>query len=236
MLIHLQRSNLSIFELSCGLVFIFFISLYNNAYAAGDFAYSRYGATPAGIKNNNSRTRQHYLKPVLHKGVLLVAAENLIDPNFGRTVILITKLNKKGTAGLVLNRRTRIPIARALPRILQIIPVPDYLYNGGPVSPDSVNLMVISETPLPKANNIFDKIYLVDTLELFNEIIAKQIDTKFIRLYSGSAGWAPGQLESELMRGDWYLWHASEDIIFNNSPDTIWKELIQIVTAKWVMN
>lgn len=220
MLVRFQKqSHAFLSGISACFVLNIFISFYNCAYAT-----------------DNTQQVQHYSGPGLQKGVLLIAAEKLSDPNFGRTVILITEFNKAGTVGLVLNKRTRIPIAKALPQILQIVPVPDYLYNGGPVIPDSVNLLVSTETPVAKANKIIDNIYLVDTLDLLNKIITKNMDIRFIRLYAGFASWAPGQLESELIRGDWYLWHASEDIVFSKSPDTVWEELIRIVTAKWVMN
>lgn len=231
------NSGLSFFKITVVLGFTIFVFPYNYVCAAtiADWQ-NTFSLAATNSHDSNATTGLHYLNPVLHKGVLLIAAENLVDPNFSRTVILVTEINEEGTSGLVLNRRTSIPIARALPQILKIFPAPDYLYTGGPVTANAVNLLVNTDTPLSKANNIIDHIYLINTLELFNKIIVKNINIKSIRLYSGIAAWAPGQLESELIRGHWYLWHASEDIIFNKTPDSIWEGLIKIVTARWVLN
>lgn len=188
--------------------------------------------TATQIKNENG---YHLSNPSLKKGVLLIAARKLQEPVFEKTVILITEYSNDGTTGIVINRRTKIPVAQALPQLTELLPVLEHLYIGGPVMPNAINLLMSSKNELVNAKKIFDDIYLIDTLELFNDVFANHPDTEYIRIYSGYAGWAPGQLESELMRGDWYLWHTSRDMVFNNSPELLWQELIQVVTAKWVM-
>ena len=238
MLVRLAKQSTGIvLELLVGFTLVLF-HLCDNRLLAAEYDYYRQPALAITFNTNadHLKTKQPQLSPILGKGVLLVAAKTLLDPNFERTIVLITEFNDEGTAGLVLNRRTIIPAAQAIPQILQILPTLKHLYIGGPVIPSAIRLLVASETEIPKANNIVDKIYLIDTLELFNEVIAHITDTGFIRLYTGSASWAPGQLESELMRGHWYLWHADTDIIFNQHPEILWDELIQIVTARWVMN
>ncbi|HKK16201.1 MAG TPA: YqgE/AlgH family protein, partial [Gammaproteobacteria bacterium] len=55
------------------------------------------------------------------------------------------------------------------------------------------------------------------------------------RLFSGFAGWAPGQLETEIRRGDWHTWQANAAIIFSQAPDELWGDLIDLASAKWVM-
>ncbi|OGT71714.1 MAG: hypothetical protein A2W76_04125 [Gammaproteobacteria bacterium RIFCSPLOWO2_12_47_11] len=172
--------------------------------------------------------------PGLAEGVLLIAGKKLNDPNFEKTVILITEFDSKGTAGLVINRRTKIPVAEALPELQKMIPILDHLYIGGPVAVNNINLLIKSETSLATAKQVTNGIYLINTLAQFNQLVLDDIKPENFRLFSGFAGWAPGQLESELIRGDWYLWHASTETVFNPVPENIWHELIQIVSAKWV--
>ena len=45
------------------------------------------------------------------KGQLLISQPGLVDPNFRRTVVLVTEHTKEGAFGLVLNRRTRQTVA-----------------------------------------------------------------------------------------------------------------------------
>ena len=172
--------------------------------------------------------------PALAKGVLLIAGKELRDPNFEKTVVLITEYDAKGTVGLVINRRTKIPVSEALPELQKILPIFDHLYIGGPVAMNSINLLIRSGVPLTDAIQVTDDIYLIDTLEQFNKLSPDEIEPDNLRLFSGFAGWAPGQLESELIRGDWHLWHSSTETVFDSVPENVWHDLIRLVSAKWV--
>ena len=44
------------------------------------------------------------------------------------------------------------------------------------------------------------------------------------RIFSGCAGWAPGQLEGELARGDWHVVPATAGSLFDCCPYTMWDE------------
>ena len=48
------------------------------------------------------------------KGQLLVAGADLFDPNFRRTVVLVTEHNDEGALGLVLNRPAEATVDEAL--------------------------------------------------------------------------------------------------------------------------
>lgn len=189
---------------------------------------------PATIKKDNSGQSEHLFNPTLKKGVLLVAAKNLFDPNFEKTVILITEYNEDGTLGLVINKPTEITVEEALPKLSHYMPYLDYLYLGGPVATTSVSLLLKTETAMPGTNQVIAGIYQVNSLDLFNVLLLDKIDKRYIRLYAGVTGWAPGQLETELIRGSWYIWHADINLIFSSEPEILWDELIRKVTAKWV--
>jgi len=42
------------------------------------------------------------------------------------------------------------------------------------------------------------------------------------RVFSGYAGWAPGQLETEIRAGGWYATEASPSLIFGDQTD-LWR-------------
>jgi putative transcriptional regulator len=54
------------------------------------------------------------------------------------------------------------------------------------------------------------------------------------RVYAGHAGWAPGQLDNEIARGDWYVLPAERKFIFHPRPSEVWRELIQRVDIQVV--
>ena len=52
------------------------------------------------------------------QGSLLIASPSLLDPNFRRTVVLVTEHSEDGAAGLVINRPSPSPVAiRACARL-----------------------------------------------------------------------------------------------------------------------
>jgi putative transcriptional regulator len=50
-------------------------------------------------------------------------------------------------------------------------------------------------------------------------------------MYSGYAGWAPGQLEAELARGDWHLLPAEAKLVFDEHPEGVWEALSRLLEA-----
>jgi putative transcriptional regulator len=47
-----------------------------------------------------------------------------------------------------------------------------------------------------------------------------------LRVFSGYAGWKPGQLEAEVEKGYWLLREADAEILFNTEPGLIWRKLL----------
>ena len=53
----------------------------------------------------------------LGKGVFLIAAPSLRDPNFRQTVVLLCEHGPEGALGVVVNRPTAMSISEALPHV-----------------------------------------------------------------------------------------------------------------------
>src|SRR5579872_1662203 len=73
-------------------------------------------------------------------GRLLVAAPQLADPNFARTVVLVIEHDEPGAVGVVLNRPLQVEVGEILALwsdLAQAAP-PGVIFSGGPVSPDAV--------------------------------------------------------------------------------------------------
>jgi len=52
------------------------------------------------------------------------------------------------------------------------------------------------------------------------------------RLYSGFAGWMPGQLQRELELDGWHVLPASEALVFRHDTSDMWRELVDRAAAK----
>ena len=71
------------------------------------------------------------------RGKLLLAGPLLLDPNFFRAVVLVLDHDDEGAFGLVVNRRSEIPLADVLAAWAPFARPDAYVYLGGPVAPEA---------------------------------------------------------------------------------------------------
>src|SRR6187399_1532201 len=96
-------------------------------------------STPAAPGPATTETTQRGRPvPALAAGKLLIAARSLSDSNFFETVVLLIEVDKTGAVGLVLNRRSEIPLQRLLPNVPASQTVSALTFAGGPVAPTIV--------------------------------------------------------------------------------------------------
>ena len=154
-------------------------------------------------------------------GKLLVASDQLGDPNFAESVILIVQHDaENGTMGLILNRRTKIPLSKVFADIKGA--KSDPVYIGGPVSTGSAQALFRSADKPEQATRVFGDIYASGSKDLIEKSIAAGIAQSKFRVYIGYGGWEAGQLEREIELGAWSLIRASADTVFDDDPDSLW--------------
>jgi putative transcriptional regulator len=170
----------------------------------------------------------------LRRGVLLVANRHLRDPNFSRSVVLVTHFDASGTVGLVLNRPLPVPAAQALPPLAGLEPDPGGLFLGGPVATATLQLLVRADAGFDPESKLVGDVHVVAEAEVLEGLVNGRIRATALRLYAGYAGWGPGQLESELLRGDWIIRAADPDTIFAPSPERLWPDLMGPPGDQWV--
>lgn len=158
-------------------------------------------------------------------GILLVAKPGLPDPNFRETVLVVTRAADGSTVGVILNRPTKARFEK----------FPEPLYAGGPVMQQVVVAMFAADEP-PKeaAFEVLPHIYLTMHPQNIEALVARP-GTQ-VRLFSGFAGWAPRQLESEMAEGSWYALRATEAVLFRKDTSTLWRELVDQASGKRTAN
>lgn len=160
-------------------------------------------------------------------GELLIAAPEIGDPRFSHTVILLLRQDDSGAFGIVLNH----PIEqRSIASLLEAAGDHDQgvegslqVFAGGPVQPelgfvlhspdyhDAVTLAVGGEVAMTA-----DKQILRD--------IGHHKGPKKALFAFGYAGWAPGQLEGEIARHDWFTTTGDPKLIFDDDRGNLWDE------------
>lgn len=158
------------------------------------------------------------------KGQLLLDGGNLAGSWFHRTVVLICEHDEKGAFGLVLNResgrKVGASIAGDLPEQVREMAV----FIGGPVQPNAMSFLYTDDF-LPDGN-VLSNISLSHSLDDLIAIGDSYSATQKIRLFAGYAGWAPGQLESEMERKSWVTHPASAALVFPADPSRLWQQVL----------
>jgi putative AlgH/UPF0301 family transcriptional regulator len=172
----------------------------------------------------------------LSVGKILVASRDLGDPNFAETVILLVQYDAGGVVGLVLNRRTKLPISRALEDIKAAKNVSDPVYLGGPVDTQQVWALRKLPTKLDGARHVCGEVYQISTKALLEQTLSDRADPSAFHVYLGYAGWDVVQLKRELELDAWFIFPADPGIIFNSDPDSLWRQLIRKTELKLARN
>ena len=159
-------------------------------------------------------------------GKILVASRGLGDPHFARTVILLLHDDEKGAVGLILNRRTDVPLSQVLD-LKAAKDRSDAVYVGGPVEPAGVLALFQSPAKVEKAENIFGDVYWISDKDVFEKALAGKPDPKVFHVYLGYAGWTHDQLRTEVQMGAWFVFPADTATVFNADPGSLWLEMIK---------
>jgi putative transcriptional regulator len=157
------------------------------------------------------------------QGSLLVASPGLVDPNFWRTVVLVTEHNEEGAAGLVLNRPSPSAVSELVPQLEEIVDDGEQVWFGGPVQPNAVLVLGEFLDPDDAAVPLFGSL----GFPALDEPADVATITTRRRVFAGYAGWGAGQLEQELERDDWILEPASNDDAFTDTPDDLWADVLR---------
>ncbi len=163
-------------------------------------------------------------------GQLLVARDPGDGGFFDRSVVLLLSHDDEGSVGVCLHHPLpiRLDDDSALERLLT---PPATIFKGGPVSdetdpePAYIGLAQLRRPyPWPRGwRPVFGD---VGTLDLSVPVDPIGGDFAHLRVFMGYAGWSPGQLIAELLRGMWFRTHALAEEVFG-TPDELWRRVLR---------
>ena len=164
---------------------------------------------------------------------LLLAAPQLGDPNFLRSVVLLAHHDENGALGWVLNGRALVSVSELL-RDADLIPpgvvlpatapFASLVRVGGPVMPGSA-WIVYEQTPaFPAFDGVRDlgDGYAVTGAREAVEAIARGDAPARFRMFLGYAGWGPAQIEGEIQRGAWLPASIVFSLLLDDDADRLW--------------
>lgn len=163
-------------------------------------------------------------------GMFLIAAPSLRDPNFEHTVVLICDHNQDGAFGLVVNRlllHSFAPLKAGLEITESTADLP--VFYGGPVKPEQGYILYLSHADLYSPSlKISDDLSLTTSRDILVDIAMGKGPQKFL-FTLGFSGWAPGQLEAEMMTDSWLIAPSHNGIIFDMPVSERWKAAAHLI-------
>jgi putative transcriptional regulator len=169
-------------------------------------------------------------KPGYLDGQILVAMPTIRDDRFSRTVIYLCAHSSEGAMGIVINQPA--PHIDFGDLLVQLEVIPDNklielplragevkVLKGGPVETGRGFVLhsadfFIENSTLPIDNGIC----LTATLDILKAIARGQGPESAV-LALGYAGWAPGQLESEIHANGWLNCDADPELVFSTRAE-----------------
>jgi len=129
--------------------------------------------------------------------------------------------------GLILNRRSKVPISRVLEDVSGAKGRADAVYAGGPVGRTEVLALLRSRRPPEDVKRVFGDVFLVSSKEAFEQTFTSDVDADKVHVYLGYSGWTGPQLEHELDLGAWYIFPGTAAAVYDADPDSLWSRLIR---------
>ncbi|HEX2058437.1 MAG TPA: YqgE/AlgH family protein [Actinomycetota bacterium] len=165
------------------------------------------------------------------KGQLLVAGAGIFGAAFRQTVVLLAEHGDGSSLGFVINRPSDMIAAEAAEELARL-PLPDpRIYHGGPVQPGAVAILGEFEHGDFAGNLIFGSVGMLGAGA--DGIVVEGV--RRAKVFSGYAGWGPGQLESELDEGAWVIEDARIDDVFASDPEHLWRDVLRRKGGEFVM-
>lgn len=160
-----------------------------------------------------------------YAGRLLVATPLIADPSFERTVVLLLAHGPDGAFGLVLNRPTTTTVDEVAPAWSAWAAAPGVVFVGGPVGRDS--LIALGRSPLIGAHTQGRIVGDCAAVDLDAPPTSGGPAWDEVRVFAGSAGWAPRQLEDELAEGAWWVIDADAADAITPDPSGHWAAVLR---------
>ena len=158
-------------------------------------------------------------------GRLLISEPFMMDPNFKRSVILLTEYSADGAMGFILNHVSEFLLGDILPELsYSEIPV----FVGGPVAGNTLHFIHRCPDKIEGGIEIGEGLFWGGDFEKVKELITSyQLQAEEIRFFTGYSGWTPKQLDDEIKEDSWIVANQlSTETIFTCNEDKLWRQVV----------
>lgn len=161
----------------------------------------------------------------LNKGSLLISEPFMPDPNFKRSVVLLTEYGEDCAVGYILNQKSNLLLKDIIPDCWEAdFPV----YFGGPVANDTLHYIHTVPDKLSGGEYVAEGIYWGGNFETLKILINNnQIKPEEIKFFVGYSGWELEQLAEEMELKSWIVTNKyRKGLPLETEVEQLWKEVV----------
>jgi putative transcriptional regulator len=165
-------------------------------------------------------------------GHFLIAMPSLNDGFFNQAVTYICEHDESGSFGVIINQETDITLKQIV-KEMKIETGDDYnkdqtVFIGGPVDQGRGFILHRPTGNWQSSLKVNDSVALTTSKDILQAIANNEgPEDNIVAL--GYAGWAAGQLETEIANNTWLSCPADEQIIFNTPTEERWKAAAKLI-------
>jgi len=174
-----------------------------------------------------------------HAPGILLASPTLSDPNFAKTLVLLFHHDDNGATGLVVNRVGDQRLGELLDNLGAEVADPAFrrtrIYTGGPVAEGIGWVIYEGDEGVDESFHVEGDLRVSGSRAVLDQLLRRTRVGRFVFLL-GYAGWAPGQLETEIEMGAWVPVPVDRRLIFDVPVEQRWHLAYQglgIDPASW---
>jgi putative transcriptional regulator len=161
----------------------------------------------------------------LSRPLVLVAAPELRDPIYGRSVLVVKPFGREQHLGFIVNRPTDLTLGKIFPEHEPSRKVADPVFLGGPVDATAIFALVErQDNPGGNSIEIMPGLFAAHDATVVDTIIEANPDNA--RFLAGLVIWRPGELRRELDMGAWQTMDADPHVAVRD-PQGLWEDLVQ---------
>jgi putative transcriptional regulator len=151
------------------------------------------------------------------RGHFLIATPVIGSGFFNRSLTYLCEHNSEGAMGIVVNHCLEVSLTEMLEHLdIETTISPDIpVLAGGPVATDHGFVLHRGSAEWEGSQPVTDTVCLTGSQDLLRAIAAGEGPDDYL-VALGYAGWASGQLESEMAENSWLTVLADDDILFRH--------------------
>ena len=166
-----------------------------------------------------------------YKGKLLISSPEIAGDLFDKSIILICEHDANGTMGFIINKPLiDVNVGTIWANLgyeeKNIRSASEGVFIGGPLASNAMFVIHSPEYFIDKKTiKVCEEISVTGTKEITDDI-QKGLGPRKSLFSLGYSGWAPGQLEDEIMRDSWFVSEKIENLIFGVDNESKWSEAL----------